>query len=106
MQNNCGFNLNQLVFAFNPNFPTVIDNEVHVMEAPFSNIIHQNMNALHCQTKSWLQSRVKRCGELSGIACPYTDVVYTNGDNVYYYRKNYKEWKGPAVILGKDGNVY
>lgn len=43
--------------------------------------------------------------EFSGIACTYADVVYTNGDNVYYCKKNYKGWKGPAVELEKDGNL-
>ena len=33
----------------------------------------------------------------------YSDVVYNNGDKVYYRRKNFKGWKGPGVVLGVDG---
>ena len=33
----------------------------------------------------------------------YSDQVIINGDKVYYKRKDSKKWKGPAFVLGKDG---
>ena len=35
--------------------------------------------------------------------CSYSDIVYINGDRVYYQRKDFKGWKGPALVLGQDG---
>lgn len=35
----------------------------------------------------------------------YSDEVYQNGDKVYYKRKDYKGWKGPGIVLGKDGQL-
>ena len=33
----------------------------------------------------------------------YSDVALLNGDVVYYKRKDSRKWKGPATVLGKDG---
>ena len=33
----------------------------------------------------------------------YADVVFVNGEKVYYRRKNFKGWKGPAAVLGQEG---
>ena len=33
----------------------------------------------------------------------YADLKYSNGDKVFYRRKNFKGWKGPGVVPGQDG---
>ena len=33
---------------------------------------------------------------------PYSDVIYSTGDLVYYKRKGNFSWKGPTSIIGRD----
>ena len=43
-----------------------------------------------------------KLGEYKCIRLELTREKYSNGDKVYFNRKNYKGWKGPRVLLGKD----
>ena len=66
-----------------------------------------NLNALHTARKSFIEaessSRIRRA--LSHNVRTYADVTYTSGDIVYYRRKNFKGWKGPATVIGQDGQL-
>ena len=33
----------------------------------------------------------------------YSDIIYNTGDLVYYKRKDNLNWKGPAFLIGRDG---
>ena len=33
----------------------------------------------------------------------YRDTSYSTGDLVYYKRDKFKTWKGPATVIGQDG---
>ena len=105
LQNSAGFSPNQLVFGFNPNFPTVLYDKLPAMEVSSSDIIQKNMNALHSARQNFIaaESSEKIRRALRHKVRTYADVIYENGDRVYYQRKNFKGWKGPAVVLGKDG---
>ena len=35
----------------------------------------------------------------------YSDVSYLPGDKLYYHRQGALEWRGPATVLGKDGQI-
>ena len=105
LHNYGGFSPNQLVFGLNPNLPSILEDRLPAMEISSSDIIRQNMDALHSARGNYIASesseRIRRA--LRHNVRSYSDVVYENGDRVYYRRKNFKGWKGPAVVLGKDG---
>ena len=63
------------------------------------------MNAFHSAREAFIQSerseRIRRA--LNSNIRTYRDVVFLNGDVVYYTGKDYRKWKGPAAVLGNDG---
>ena len=106
LQNNGGFSPNQLVFGRNPNVPSVLTDLPPAFETTTSSdLIRNNMNALHSARKNYIAAesseRIRRA--LRHKVRSYADTVYVNGDKVFYRRKNVKGWKGPAVVLGQDG---
>jgi hypothetical protein len=68
-------------------------------------VLRKNLNALHSAIEAFIQSerseRIRRA--LHSNTRTYSDVAFLNGDVVYYKRKNSRKWKGPATVLGKDG---
>ena len=106
LQNNGGFSPNQLVFGRNINTPSVLtDNPPALSSVTSSDIIRNNLNAMHSARKNYMAAeaseKIRRA--LRHKVRSYADVSYVNGDKVYYRRKNFKGWKGPAVVLGQDG---
>ena len=100
-----GFSSNQLVFGRNTNTPSVlIDRPPALESATSSDLIRINMNAMHSARKRYVEAesseKIRRALRLR--VRPYADVVFVNGEKVYYRRKNYKGWKGPAVVLGQE----
>ena len=63
------------------------------------------MNAMHSARKEYMEAesseKIRRA--LRHKVRSYADVVFSNKDKVYYRRKNFKGWKGPAVVLGQEG---
>ena len=63
------------------------------------------MNAFYSAREAFIQSerseRIRRA--LNSNTRTYSDVAFLNGDVVYYKRKDSRKWKGPATVLGKDG---
>ena len=101
-----GFSANQLVFGRNTNTPSVlIDHPPALESATSSDIIRMNLNAMYSARKRYVEAesseKIRRA--LRHKVRSYADVVFMNGDKVYYRRKNFKGWKGPAVVLGQDG---
>ena len=108
LQNRGGFSPNQLVFGRNVNTPTILTDKLPTLEpTTSSDIIRKNMEALHSARKNFIQSeaseKVRRA--LRHKVRSYSDEHYVSGDKVYYKRKNYKAWKGPATVLGQDGQI-
>lgn len=107
LQNHNGFSSNQLVFGRNPNLPSVLVDDLPALESTTTtcDIIRQNMEAMHKAREAFIKTesseRIRRA--LRHKVRTYSNVVYKNGDKVYYKRKQYKGWKGPATVLGKDG---
>ena len=101
-----GFSSNQLVFGRNTNIPSVlIDHPPALESATSSDLIRINMNAMHSARKRYVEAesseKIRRA--LSHKVRSYADVVFVNGEKVYYRRKNFKGWKGPAAVLGQEG---
>ena len=106
LQNNGGFSPNQLVFGRNINTPSVLtDRPPALTSDTSSDIMRDNLNAIHSSRKNYMAAEAsgKIRKALRHKIRSYADVAYDNGDKVYYRRKNFKGWKGPATVLGQDG---
>ena len=101
-----GFSPYQLVFGRNPNFPNILTDKLPALYGEVSSdIIRDNLNALHKARELFVRSesseRIRRA--LRHNVRTTSDVKYVTGDRVYFKRLNEKCWKGPAVVLGQDG---
>ena len=103
-----GYRPNQLVFGFNPNFPSVLTNKLPAMESKTSSeIVLEHLTALHCARKAFVQSeaseRLNRA--IKKQTCSSTSLVFQNGDSVCYKRDGSHEWKGPGKVIGTDSQT-
>ena len=100
-----GFSPNQLVFGRNTNLPSVHNDLLPAQNTPTSEYIQTNLQALHTARKAFIEqeSSEKLRRALNRQTRSYSDNVFKNGDMVYFYRNNSKEWHGPAKVLGTDG---
>ena len=106
LHNNDGFCPNQLVFGRNVNFPSVLEDKLPALESSTTfDIVRNTMNAIHVSRQKMVEcessEKIRRA--LRHKVRTYANVRYCNGDKVYYRRKATKGWKGPAVVLGQDG---
>ena len=106
LQNHSGFSPNQLVFGHSVNTPCILTDKLPALESTtLSDIIQKNMEAMHKARQNFVQAesseQIQRA--LHHKVRSYADVKYSNGDKVFYRRKNFKGWKGPGVVLGQDG---
>ena len=106
LQNVLGYSPNQLVLGSNINLPSVLTDNLPAHEIPQSEIVRQKLSALHNSRKNFIAAesseRIKRA--LRHPVRTYSEQIYEPGEKVYYKRKDYKGWKGPAKVLGKKGN--
>ena len=108
LQNVHGFSPYQLVFGHNPVLPSPLNNRPPALEDPHTRsteIVKENLNAQHSARVAFMESerseRIRRA--LRTNTRSYSDQVILNRDKVYYKRQNSKKWKGPAFVLGRDG---
>ena len=106
LQNIHGFSPYQLAVGKNPTFPVAIDNRPPALTQSTGNdIIRKNLEALHKARQAFIKSesseRISRA--LNHNIRTYNDVKYYNGDTVYFKRVKEKKWRGPAKVLGQDG---
>ena len=99
LQNHGLFSANQLVIGHNINLPSVLTDALHAFEnSTSSDIIRKNMEDMWKARESYIQAesseRIRRALRHN---------VRTYADERHYRRKNFKEWKGPGVVLGQDG---
>ena len=103
LKNVNGFSPNQLVFGKNPNFPNVCDDRLPALQNKSTcEIVADNLNALHAARQNFIKSESSKKirDALRHKTRTFSDVVYNNGDIVYYKRKGYNVWKGPATVTG------
>lgn len=104
-----GFSPNQLVFGRNPNFPCVLQNKPPA-NSPlcYSKIVEDNLHALRVAREQHIKSEAneKLSRALNRKTRTYSDQVYCSGDSVYFKRMDSSSWKGPATVLGKEGQTY
>ena len=106
--NKSGFSPNQLVFGFNPAIPDVFNSKPPALEqVTSSDIVRENLTALHLARKDFMRyeadEKIKRA--LKHRVRPTRVEDLTNGDNVYYKRNDSEEWRGPGIVLGREGKV-
>ena len=104
-----GFSPNQLVFGRNVKLPDVHSDKLPAQNRSHSSdLIARHLLALHKARQAFVaqESCEKLRRALNRQTRSYSDIVYHNGDNVYYKRGNNNEWHGPAKILGRDGSQY
>jgi hypothetical protein len=106
--NNNGFSPDQLTYGRNNNYPSVLIDEPPALESSSTvDVIRENMTALHKAREAFIQSesseRIRKA--LRHNIRTYANEVYENGDKVFYRRKNYKGWKGPGTVIGRDGQT-
>ena len=101
-----GYSSDQLVYGRNVNLPSVLTYEPPAFESSTKvDVIRDNMNSMHRAREVFVESesseRIRRA--LRHNIRTYSDEIYENREVVYYRVKNYKGWKGPATVLGRDG---
>ena len=108
LQNHGGYSPNQLVFGHNVSFPSLLTDRIPALEpTTSSDIIRKNMNALYSARKNFIAAenseKIRRA--LRHQIRTYADEIYENGDKIYFKRKSFKGWKGPGIVIGKDGQT-
>ena len=101
-----GFSPYQLVFGKNPKLPNVLyDKPPALYNHDQNDIIRMNLNALHKAREAFMKSesseKVRRA--LRHNVRSSGDVKYVTGDRVFYKRLQEKKWRGPATVLGQEG---
>ena len=106
LQNVSGYSPNQLLTGLNVNLPSILTDKLPAHETPQSETVRKKLLALHSARKNFIAAvsneRIK-CA-LRHPVRTYSEQWYEPGEKVYYKRKNYKGWKGPAKVLAKEGN--
>ena len=94
LQNVHGFSPFQLAFGTNPNLPTIMHKRLPAyMNESSRDVLRKSLNALHSAREAFIQSeeseRIRRA--LNSNTRTYSDVVFLNGDVVYYKRKDLRK---------------
>ena len=100
-----GYSPNQLVFGYNPNFPSVIENKLPALEGVTSSkMIASHLNALHSARKRFIETEAdeKLRRALRHKTRTSTSITFQTGDQVYYKKKDSSYWKGPGTVIGYD----
>ena len=93
------------MFAYNSNFPSVIDNKLPALEGRTSSkLIASRLNALNSARRRFIKTeankklrRALRHKTRSAIS-----FQYQTGDQVYYKKDDSRYWKGPGAVIGYD----
>ena len=96
---------NQLVLSKKPNCWTIeTDLPLELENKTSSELVQENLNSLHSAQGNFIKAESSE--ELKKIIKhnirTHADVVYKQGDIVFYKRAN-NTWKGPGTVIGTDG---
>ena len=106
LENVQGYSPFQLSSGQNPRLPAVLSNRPPAYDSSFcSKLIRDNLNALHRAREAFIESerseRISRA--LSHNIRTSNGTKFVCGDVVYYKRDKIRQWKGPGVVIGQDG---
>ena len=104
LENYYGYSPNQLVFGKNPNYPSVLYDNLPALEnSSTSELIRNNLNGLHASRSAFIQK--ESCEKLRRAMLHKvrpTGEIFSNGDQVLYRRRNNQQWQGPATVIGQE----
>ena len=108
LQNQGGYSPNQLVFGYNPNFPSVLTDLPPALNATTSSdIIRKNLEAMHSARKNHIEAessqKIRRA--LRQKTRTYADESFSNDEKVFYKRRSWKGWRGPGTVIGQEGKI-
>ena len=95
---------NQLVFSYNPNFPSVTENKLPALEGETSSeLVASHLNALH-SARRFIETEAdgKLCWVLKHKTRTATSLKYQTGDQVHWKKNDSSYWKGPGTVIGYD----
>ena len=101
--NSYGYSPNQLVFGYNPNFPSVLNNQLPVQNGVTSReLIASHLNSLQAARKRFIETEAdeKLRRGLRHKARTAKSLVYQNGEQVCYKKNDSQYWKGPEMVIG------
>ena len=109
LSNHSGFSANQLVFGQNPNLPNAFINKPPALEhVSTSDIVRENLNAMHSARENFLKfescEKLKRALRHNIRSSDGSHIE--NGAEVFYKRNDGHEWRGPGVVIGRDGKQF
>ena len=100
--NKSGVSPNQLVFGFNPSFPTIYDSKLPAssFEDPSTDIIKRNCDARNKAREIFIKYEAnERIRKALRHNVRHTDIdTLQQGDEVLYKRKDNNKWQGPAKV--------
>ena len=107
LQNVYGFSPAQLVFGYNPNLPSTMNDKLPALAGTtMSKEVATHLNAKHEARKAFIEceasEKVRRA--LRRQVRQSTTKVFEPNDRVYYKRLESDYWKGPATVIGKDNH--
>ena len=109
MQNVHGFSPYQLAIGTNPRLPSNLVNEPpSLYNESCEKVLAENLSALHKAREAFIKvehsERLNRA--MRSNTRTSSNIPYLTGDRVYYKRSQERRWRGPATVLGKDGQQF
>ena len=106
LQNYNGFSPIQLVTGSLPNLPNVLNSALPSLETSESKNLTEHLNAMHSARCAFMKAeaseKIKRALRHPVRSC---EVMFINGDKVFYKRDDNRRWRGPGKVLGQLGTV-
>ena len=106
LQNVHGFSPIQLAIGQNPSLPCAFTDKPPALSMiQHSKIISDHLNIIHKAREAFImnENSEKIRKTLRHNIRTSNDNIFVTGDSVYYKRASNRRWRGPAKVLGKDG---
>ena len=106
LDNYSGFSPCQLVFGYNTVLPNVLKNDPPGLEdVNASKIVRNNLNAMYSARHEFIkvESSEKLRRALRHNIRESNAETFQMGDSVFYKRNDDNQWRGPGVVIGRDG---
>ena len=103
-----GYSPNQLVFGYNPAFPNLFQNKLPALsKVDLSEVVRKNLAAMRSARMNFvkIECDAKLQRALASNVRETNSVDVGVGEEVYYKRQDSNEWKGPGVVIGRDGKT-
>ena len=100
-----GYTPCQIGMGKNPVLPSVLSDYPTTYESATSSQVLENLQVMRAARKSFIEAessqKIKKA--LMSKTRSSNGVKFVNGDLVFFKRKDENRWKGPATVIGQDG---